>query len=327
MGTETNLDDYLSSLGFDPDGTYEVPDNPADAALASVSAFISNRSACEKQSSTGVLHIAGPSVLGHAAPVKSVGNLLTTFQSTVDSIGASLMGIRSVGGAIRSSIARRTEMSLIASPMPGSVVLQVAPSLPRIADLYPEGPALFDLENEVDAKPLADQAFIEFSALIGELNDDDPDDVVFIDHLTDLGPRVAAAMKGFCETVNKGVLDLEFEWTEPGQKTEKAVLSHSYAERAAKVIERANIETEEVTIEGTLLTVTQSSKDKLRILQEDGGEVVVALGYVSPAATRSLHTGERVRVLADKCVSHKPGGKRSERFVCKLVEPVAKLDD
>lgn len=326
MATTINPDDYLASLGFDPEATYDVPENPADAALAGVAAFVQEHITDVEPASTGIIHITGPSIIGNSAPVKAVGNLLTSIQNAVDAIGASLMGNRSAGGLIPAAITGRTEMSLIASPMPGSVVIQVAPSLARMDDLYPEGPGLFDVEAELDARPLADQAFIEFSTLIGELREDDPDDSQFVDHLTDLGPRVATAMKNFCESVDKGVLDLEFEWTEPSKRTETASISHSHAERAARVITSANIENEEIVIEGVLLTVTQSTKDKLRILEDDGREIIVAIGDISPAATYPLHTGERVRVLAERRVSHKPGGKRSEKVVGKAIEQVAKLD-
>ena len=327
MATTASLDDYLASLGFDSEAIYDVPENPADAALAGVAAFMQEHASDEEPSSVGVIHITGPSILGNSAPVKAVGNLLTSIQNAVDAIGASLMGNRSAGGLIPATITGRTEMSLIASPMPGSVVIQVAPSLARMDDLYPEGPGLFDVETEADTRPLADQAFIEFSTLIGELREDSPDDSKFVDHLTDLGPRVATAMKGFYESVGKGALDLEFEWTEPNRQVETANISFNRAEHAAKVIASANIENEEVTIEGILLTVTQSSKDKLRILEDNGKETIVTIGDISPAATYPLHTGERVQVCAEKRVSHKTGGRRSEKLVGKAVQAMAKLDD
>lgn len=326
MATMINLDDYLTSLGYDAEATYDVPESPSDAALVGVNAFAREHSPELEPESTGIIHITGPCILGNSAPVKAVGNLLTSVQSAIDAIGASIMGNRSAGGSIPSAIAGRTQMSLIASPMPGSVVIRVAPSLARKADLYPEGQGLFDLEDELDAQPLADQAFIEFSNLIDELQEDDPDDSDFVEHLTDLGPRVATAMKNFCETVDKGILDLQLEWTEPNERTETARISHSHAKRAAKVITRANIENEEVAIEGLLLTVTQSEKDKLRIQKDDGREIVVAFGDISPATIYPLHTGQRVRVLAERRVSHKPGGKRSEKLIGKTVEPMAKLE-
>lgn len=42
-----NLDDYLAPLGFDPTANYEVPENPSDAALAGVDAFVREHAAEE----------------------------------------------------------------------------------------------------------------------------------------------------------------------------------------------------------------------------------------------------------------------------------------
>ena len=83
---------------------------------------------------------------------------------------------------------------------------------------------------------LLERMAFEFSTLISELKEDDPDNSQFVDHLTDFGPRVATAMKSFCESVDKGVLDLELEWTESSRKAKTASISHSHAERAARLI-------------------------------------------------------------------------------------------
>lgn len=85
MATTPNLDDYLSSLGFDPDTTYAVPENPADAALMGVNAFVREHSPGDDPASTGVIHITGPSVKGHTAPLKAV--LTDSGQEITLSIG------------------------------------------------------------------------------------------------------------------------------------------------------------------------------------------------------------------------------------------------
>lgn len=118
------------------------------------------------------------------------------------------------------------------------------------------------------------------------------EDGQFVEHLTGLGPRVATAMKTFCETVDKGELDIQFEWEESGRRPKAVSISHDNACRAVTVIAKAAIENEEITIGGVLLTVTQSSKDKLRILEDDGKGVVVSIGDIPPVSMRSLHTGK-----------------------------------
>jgi hypothetical protein len=201
--------------------------------------------------------------------------------------------------------------------MPGSVVIQVAPTLDRMSDLYPEGKAqaLFDLEEEIDARPLADLAFDEFSSLIKDLNVDGPDKTVFLDRLTDHGPRVASTMKAFCDSVDKGALDVDFEWEEPGRPPEMSNLSHETAKHASVVIQNANIESETIHIVGKILTVTMSKKDKLRILTDSEQELTLAIGTISPADVVVLHPGDQVDIEAERRVSRRPGGRSYEKLI------------
>lgn len=326
MATINDLNDYLASLGYEESNTYDVPKDPADASLASVNAFIRERSEDSEPTSLGIIHITGPSIVDNTAPVKAVGGLLTSIQGAIDAIGASLTGVRSSHGAVPSSISGRTQMSLVASPMPGSVVIQVAPTLDRTIDLYPNGTALFDVEEELGARPLADLAFSEFSTLIRDFEQSTPDDSIFIDRLTDLGPRVASTMKEFCESVNKGVMNVDFEWSEPGKSAETSFISHNQARRAAKVIDDANIENEEVTLEGILLTVTTSNKDKLRIIEDSGKEVIVTIGDISPSSLFALHAGERVVVQAERRISSRPGGRKVEKLVGRSIDITPTLE-
>lgn len=327
MATTPNLEGLLESLGFDSNASYAVPEKPSDAALAGVRGFIHEHAEGEAPSSVGIIHITGSAVEGNSAPVKAVGTLLTSIQNAVDSIGAALMGNRSAGGQISAVVTDRTQLSLVANPMPGSVVIEIAPTLDRMKDLYPNGPSLFDVENDVGAKPLADLAVDEFSTLIALLNVDDIDNAQFVDHLTDLGPRVASCMKGFCESVDKGTLDVRFEWSEPCSQPKTVSLTHLQAERAVTAIDTANIDNEEITLEGTLLTITQSAKDRLRILDDNGKEIVISFGYIDPVSTYSLHTGQRVRLLVERRVSSCPGGKQNVKLVARSIQPVPALDD
>ncbi|WP_251158108.1 hypothetical protein [Caniella muris] len=325
MATTPNLDEYLASLGFDPDAEYDVPEDPADAALAGVEAFVREHGGGGAPESIGTIHIAGPSVSGHSAPMRTVGDLLVSFQGAIDAIGAALSGFRSARGAIPSSISGRTGMSVVASPARGSVVIEVSPSLPRADDLRPDGDGLFDVEG-CGVRPLADQAFTEFSRLVGDLRDEDPYEARFIDHLTDLGPRVASALKGFCEVVGKGAVDLDLDWSEPNGATESAAISHDRAARAARVISEAKIDNEEAVFEGTLVTVTRSPKDRLRVVRDDGSEAVVSMGDIPPESTVTLHPGERVRLVAERRVGRSPGGHSTEKLVGKSVEAVSRID-
>lgn len=326
MVSMINVDDRLASLGFDANQTYDVPENPADAALLSVNAFIREHAIEEPSESLGIVHVTGPAIAGNSAPVRSVGNFLTSFQGVFDAIGAALTGNRSSGGPIPATVSGRTEMSLVASPTPGSIILQIAPTISRIDDLHPMGKPLFEVDEEMGVKPLADQTFGELSLLMQSLQaSEKADDDAFIERLSNLGPRAASAMRVFCESVGKGGLDVELEWTEPNAKSEIASITYLDAKRAVKTIEDANIDFEEVVIEGTIVTVTQSHKDKLRVVEDDGRDNVIAVGSISPAETYALHPGERVRVVAERRTSRKPGGKTNVKLVGVSVEVVAPL--
>lgn len=317
MATMPNLDDYLSSLGFDPDTSYSVPENPADAALVGVNAFVRENSPSDDPASIGVIHITGPSVKGHSAPLKAVGTFLSALQDGVDAIGASIQGIMTSGGPLPFSVTGRTQLSMVASPMPGSVVIQVAPTLDRMADLYPEGKdkSLFDVEDEIGARPLADMAFDEFSSLIKDLNVEGPDKTEFLDRLTDHGPRVASTMKSFCDSIDKGALDVDFEWEEPGREPETSSLTHEAAKHASVVIQNANIDSESVHVVGTILTITMSQKDRLRVLADAGQETTLAVGTISPADIIGLYAGDRVDIEAERRISRRPGGRSYEKLI------------
>lgn len=314
------LHDFLVSLGFDENATYYAPEDPAEASRSSLNAFIREHTPADEIPTTAFIRITGPAVQGHSAPAKTVGRVLTDFQGSIDAIGASLVGHRSQGGSLPNVITDRTEMSLIASPMPGSVVLEVAPTLERVEDAVQEGERLFDDETDPDTKSLAERAFDEFSDLLAELGESDADDTQFVEHLTELGQRVAGSVRTFCESVDRGDVDLSFEWSGPERPRAVTRLTHEHARRVAEVIKFADIENEDVTIEGTLVTVTQSPKDKLRIAEANGKESVIAIGTIPPAEIAALHTSELVRVKADKCVSKRPGGKVSTKLIGKSIE-------
>ena len=70
MTTGTEFDNYLKSLGFNSNTSYEVPEDPADAALIAVNNFAREHSEGEFATSTGIIHITGPAVTEHSAPRK-----------------------------------------------------------------------------------------------------------------------------------------------------------------------------------------------------------------------------------------------------------------
>lgn len=306
---------FLDGLGFDPDAVYDVPESAWEASLQSLESFIGSSvdaksHACE---SSGTIHITGPAVLGHTAPAKAVGELLSSFQGAVDAVGASMSGRASGFGPIPKELSARTKMSLIASPLPGSVVIRVAPTMKRMDDLEPEGPSLFD-PADIGLRPLADEAMERFTSLLSVFDETSPESGELIERLTEMGPRVATNIKAFYDSIGRGSMDVDLSWLEPGADRRRSYISHSEARLAVKAIDEAKIESTVIHVIGELQTATVSNKDKLRVKTADGIEKTISLGLISTAEIMEFRTGQGVDVEVECRTSVKPGGKHSEKL-------------
>lgn len=331
MGTTINADAMLKELGFDESASYDLPEDLNELSVSSLRGFIDRTYLQHSAESTALIHVTGPAVSGHSAPLRIIGDFMIHLQSTLDSIGASIEGFKSLGGTIPSALAKRTELSLVASPLPGSVVLEVAPSKPRLEDLYPHGKALFDVEETIGAKPLADSAFEELSSLMSDLSTDEPDQDKFIDHLAELGPRVASNVRALCDTVGKDAIDVDFEWRTPSGSRDKVSVSHTFAKFVSNVIKSTEMDTEDVEIEGVLVTITTSNKDHLRIREDSDGssidEVTLPIGDIPSEQLFGLRTGDRVRVGAERQIFNRVGGGKRVKLVGVYIEKLPRLQD
>ena len=320
MGMAIDSRGLLESLGFDENEKYDLPEDLNELSTSSLRGFINqtflSHSAVQ---ATALIHVTGPSVVGHSAPLRTVGSFMVHLQAAFDSVGASIAGFKSLRGSIPSSLAKRTELALVASPLPGSVLLEVAPTKPRLEDLYPEGETLFDLEETIGAKPLADSAFEELASLMSELAVGEPDQDKFVEHLSDLGPRVASSVQRLCDAVDKDGIDVDFEWRPPSGVRKRVCVTHAYAKFVSMVIKNACVDTEPVEVVGTLVTVTTSDKDRLRVREDaiDGGakEVTFHIGDIPPEQLRGLQPGDRVQLDGECQVYNCAGGRKREKLV------------
>ena len=331
MATTISPDALLESLGFSENENYDLPEDLNDLSVSSLRAFISQSYLQHSSESSALIHITGPSVVGHSAPLRSVGDFMTQLQSTFEAVGASIEGFKALSGSIPSKIAKRTELALVASPLPGSVILEVAPSMPRIEDFRPNGePALFDVGTTIDAKTLADCAFEELSSLLSDLSCETPDQDVFVEHLAELGPRVASNVQSLCETVDKSQIDVDFAWREPSKENKTICVSHSFAKFAASVIKDAQVNVEQIHIEGVLLTVTTSEKDHLRIKEEGSSglsrDTVLPIGDIPPEQLYGLQPGDRVAVDAERQLFTRAGGRSHQKLVGVGISKINRLE-
>ena len=319
MDTLIDSKALLKNLGFDENASYDLPEDLNELSISSLRGFASQTFLSHSAEATALIRVTGPSVVGHSAPLRTVGGFMVHLQTTFDSVGASIASFKSLKGAIPSSLAKRTELALVASPLPGSVVLEVAPTKPRLEDLYPEGVPLFDLEETIGAKPLADSAFEELASLMSDLAVDEPNQDKFVEHLSELGPRVASSVSTLCDAIDRDGIDVDFEWRPPSGERKKVCVTHTYAKFVSAVIKEADIDTEQVKIEGTLVTITTSDKDHLRIREDeiDGSarEVTLPIGDIPPEQLHGLRPGDRVQVDAERQVYNCVGGRKREKLV------------
>lgn len=329
MGTTINANAMLKELGFDENASYELPEDLNELSVSSLRGFVDQAYLQHSAEFTALIHVTGPAVNGHSAPLRSIGDFMIHLQAAFDSIGASIEGFKSLGGAIPSVLAKRTELSLVASPLPGSVMLEVAPTKPRLEDLYPYGNALFDVEEVIDAKPLADSAFEELSSLISDLTTDQPDQDKFVNHLAELGPRVASNVRALCDAVDRGAIDVDFEWRSPSGDRKKVIVDHTLAKFVSTIIKSTEIDIENVEIEGVLVTITTSNKDHLRIREDldDGSsnEVTLPIGEIPPEQLYGLQTGDRVRINAERQIFNCVGGGKRNSLVGISIKKLPRL--
>ena len=304
--------DYIKQTGFNPD-LVDIPSTADEATAASLRLFI--RGDAAEDSSVGFLHVTGPSVAGHTAPARAVGELLSSFQKAVDAVGASIQGVTSLGASIPTALLRRTELSVVASPIPGSVVIEIMPTMSRELDFRPAMSALFQVEDVSDARPLADMAVGKLIDAVGSYNPTEPAGQAFLDNLSELGPRASSAMKGLCASIGNGGFDLDVKWKEPKRSERRVSVSNDNAKSMVQVIQEASTIVEDVEIVGTLETNTNSVKDRLRIKMDDGSEALVSLGDIETSSLVDVYLGQRVRVKAVRQTSKRPGGREGTNLM------------
>lgn len=326
----TSIEQLMKESGFSYDDLANANlGTPEEASERSLRAFVAEQAgedAAEQGESHGLIHFTGPAVIGHSAPISAVGNALTSMQSAIDAIGAAIEGFSSLGGQIPNRVKARTELRMNASPLAGSVVIDVRPSMSREEDLYPDGPALFDLDNQ-GARPLADECLEDFLGILSSTGEDSDSHDKFIELLSGYGPRTSSAIREFCSSLERDSLDVDFRWVEPKKQPIKSQMSHARAKSVASVIKDADIEVEDIELTGVLVTSTMSKKDKLRIRLGDGTEKILSLGKIAAQDIAKYHPGETVKVIAEHRIGRYAGGREKDWYIGVSIKPAGEKEE
>jgi len=205
-------------------------------------------------------------------------------------------------------VRRRTDLLLTASPGPGSIILTLSPATSPITETGHGGGkvSMFaELDTEEQLLDTAIGAAIDVFAAGNDIGPA-PADSLLVQHLGQMGPRSASALRDLSNTLDRARFDLEIDWQQPARTTRRVKVSAATAAYIATTVENTNLDEQPVQLVGEYLTVSAVSS---WVIQHDDGEAVtVRLGHIGAEEARGLAVGDRVRIEAIMKVETAPGG-------------------
>lgn len=248
--------------------------------------------------STGTLRIHRPG--NRAVTLAQAGHLQVAWQRAVSSVGAATVGFKGLRGRLPQSILQGTELAFV-SHAPGSVVIEITPTSPPLAEVEPHGnPVLTGLESD---RPLADRAA---SRLIAVLSSQDSGEDALVEELADLGPRVGSAVRALAQAVGTAECELTASWDEPERPTCRVAVNPQRARRIMDVVTGRHLDAEHQTVVGTIRTV--SDVRNWDIETEEGARIVMSARGLSEAQVRKVNVGDLLEVVALESVTEMPDG-------------------
>lgn len=306
----------LAAMAGDESPTWTTPD---DLSRMSIEALITDDPLGRTLASRGNIRITGDGVTGASARVSEVARVMTGFQRLATAVGAAQQGDKSLGRQPNADVRRRTDLLLKASPGPGSIVLTITPATSPITETgHEDGKVGMFAELETDDQ-LLDTAIGEAIDVFAAGIDigPSPTDSLFVQRLSDMGPRTASAVRDLSKTLDRARFDIEIDWQQPERTTRRVTVSAAAAAYIAATVENANLDEQPVEIVGEYLTVSAVSS---WLIQQDGGDTVtVKLGRIGGEQVRGLAVGDRVRIDAVMKVETTPGGAVKTTYTAQAV--------
>jgi len=298
--SESDLDFLRSLKASEPARTWA---QPGDLGRMSIQSFVSRQTVGIPRS-TGALRLFGQGVAGSSVRLDLVGIICQEFQRLVVSVGASLEGVKTARGRISEAIARRARLNLSASPMPGSLILDLTPELdPESERVRPGQPALL----VDDPEPLADRSVKSILEVLRKASRPDPDASELGELLNELGPRVASSVSLLAKVFAEDEMDVELAWAQANQATDVAALSAGAARWLRGFVTARHLDESPVTFTGVLRTV--SDRRPLELETDEGEMVYLRRSEDSPVVVGDLFVGEEVIVRASEKLELKVGGE------------------
>ena len=165
-------------------------------------------------------------------PAKLIGQVLASFQETLDAIGQAIVGRATPRGTVPSALRARTQMSVV-SAFVGSFGLELAAD--ELPDLFGDSPARNSLRAFADLLAAGSER-VQVREVLGPLK-----------------VRSAVRYRQFLRSVAEGDVSLKFDWASPTKEHRAVEMTAGEAAVAARVIsEFESVPPDEYRVEGTL---------------------------------------------------------------------------
>jgi hypothetical protein len=312
----------LAAMATSTSPTWSTPE---DLSRISIESLIADDDTLGRTlASRGNIRIAGDGVTGSAAAMAEVARVMQGFQRLATAAGASHQGDKVLGRQANADVRRRTNLLLQASPGPGSIILTVTPATSPVTETgHEDGRVGMFAELETDDQLLdtAIGAAIDVFAAGNDIGPS-PDESVFVQRLTDMGPRTASALRDLSKTLDRAGFDIELDWQQPARTTRRVTVTAAAAKHIADTVENANLDEQAVAITGEFLTVSAVTSWLIR--QDEGEPVTIRRGHIGPDDVRGLAVGTRVHIDALMKIETTPGGAIKTTYVA---QGVRRIDD
>jgi len=293
-----------------------------DVARISFEALVTQDEIARTLPSLGMLRLSGPGVTVHAAPLSEVTRVLQGLQRVATAVAAAEVGDTELGKQASTAITNRTRLLIAGSPLPGSLVFNLAPETPATSEVRdPEGSVSMFREEKDDDQQI-DKAMTRAIDVISAGIDlpPIPDGSAFLDGIAELGPRVASSIRDFARGLHRFGFDLDLEWKQPRRPTHRVHLATASADRIAGVIELARLDVDPVTIERRVLTVSTVQNQEWLIEQSDGTRVSIKHSDLPYDQTVGIATDAHVRLSARMKTSVSNAGVTKVTYEATAVE-------
>jgi hypothetical protein len=231
----------LAALADEDAPTWATPD---DLSRISLEALIADNTLGRTLASRGTIRLTGEGVTESSARASEVTRVMTGFQRLATAVGAAQQGDKALGRQPNAEVRRRTDLLLMASPSPGSIILALTPATSPIAETsHPGGRVGMFAELETDDQLLdtAIGAAIEVFAAGNNIGPT-PTDSQFVQQLGEMGPRTASTVRDLSKTLNRAGFDIEIDWQQPDRATRRVKVSAATAAHIAATVENANLD-------------------------------------------------------------------------------------